>query len=77
MLQPQKHDKTWDPDRVHARSALIYLNSDELNYEVGSSESSRGCASITARFATIEACPEFVWKDPQPIRLATVEVNQC
>ncbi|KAG6167798.1 hypothetical protein E4U23_008154 [Claviceps purpurea] len=74
MLQPQKHDRTWVPDRVHARSALIYLNSDELDYEVGS-ESSRGCASVTARFATIEACPEFVWNDPHPIRLATRQAS--
>ncbi|KAG5938075.1 hypothetical protein E4U59_004019 [Claviceps monticola] len=27
MLQPQKYDNTWVPDRVHAQSALIYLNS--------------------------------------------------
>ncbi|KAG6315041.1 hypothetical protein E4U22_008224 [Claviceps purpurea] len=78
MLQPQRYDKTWVLDRVHARSALIYLNSDELDYEVGSSESSRGSASVTARFVTIEASPEFAWNDdPQPVRLATRRANLC
>ncbi|KAG6144759.1 hypothetical protein E4U28_001885 [Claviceps purpurea] len=78
MLQPQRYDKTWVLDRVHARSALIYLNSDELDYEVGSSESSRGSASVTARFVTIEASPEFAWNDdPQPVRLATRHAGLC
>ncbi|KAG5932497.1 hypothetical protein E4U60_005182 [Claviceps pazoutovae] len=73
-----KYDKTWVPDRVHAQSALIYLNSDELDYEVGSSESSRGSSSVTARFATIEASPEFAWNDdPQPVRLATRRADLC
>ncbi|KAG6291091.1 hypothetical protein E4U09_004093 [Claviceps aff. purpurea] len=78
MLQPQRYDKTWVLDRVHAPSALIYLNSDELDYEVGSSESSRGSASVTARFVTIEASPEFAWNDdPQPVRLATRRADLC
>ncbi|CCE33749.1 uncharacterized protein CPUR_07675 [Claviceps purpurea 20.1] len=78
MLQPQRYDKTWVLDRVHARSALIYLNSDELDYGVGSSESSRGSASVTARFVTIEASPEFAWNDdPQPVRLATRHSDLC
>ncbi|KAG6188256.1 hypothetical protein E4U27_007414 [Claviceps purpurea] len=78
MLQPQRYDKTWVSDRVHARSALIYLNSDEFDYEVGFSESSRGSASVTARFVTIEASPEFAWNDdPQPVRLATRRADLC
>ncbi|KAG5932496.1 hypothetical protein E4U60_005181 [Claviceps pazoutovae] len=52
--------------------------SDELDYEVGSSESSRGSSSVTARFVTIEASPEFAWNDdPQPVRLATRRADLC
>ncbi|KAG6227564.1 hypothetical protein E4U26_001605 [Claviceps purpurea] len=59
-------------------STLIYLNSDEFDYEVGFSESSRGSASVTARFVTIEASPEFAWNDdPQPVRLATRHADLC
>ncbi|KAG6162102.1 hypothetical protein E4U11_002918 [Claviceps purpurea] len=58
--------------------ALIYLNNDEFDYEVGFSESSRGSASVTARFVTIEASPEFAWNDdPQPVRLATRHADLC
>ncbi|KAG6186368.1 hypothetical protein E4U36_000717 [Claviceps purpurea] len=58
--------------------SLIYLNNDEFDYEVGFSESSRGSASVTARFVTIEASPEFAWNDdPLPVRLATRHADLC
>ncbi|KAG6025401.1 hypothetical protein E4U19_003209 [Claviceps sp. Clav32 group G5] len=76
MLQTQKYDKTWVPDRVHARSALIYLNSDEVEYEAVPSESSHCCPPVTARFATIEPSPEFVWNDDSPpVWLSTLRAD--
>ncbi|KAG5942820.1 hypothetical protein E4U60_007064 [Claviceps pazoutovae] len=52
ILPPPSHDKSWVPDRVHARSAQAYFAHDALTRDDKS-------FTVGARYAPIEPVPHF------------------